>query len=74
MAKYRVTKESFIANAIRKEGDIVDYDGIPADNLEPLDKPAEVAAAQSDEATAESLARQQVAAAGGDPDTVTTLA
>jgi len=36
MAQYRVMQRSFINNAIAEEGDIVDYDGAVADNLEPI--------------------------------------
>jgi len=39
MATYRVLEKSFIGNAIREEGDIVEYDGEPSPNLE-LVKPA----------------------------------
>lgn len=41
--KYRVLTKSFINNAIREEGDIVEYDGKPGSNLELVggdDKPA----------------------------------
>ena len=42
--KYRVLTKSFINNAIREEGDIVEYDGKPGSNLEPVgssdEKPA----------------------------------
>ena len=34
MPKYRVLEKSFINNAIREEGDIVEYDGEASDNLE----------------------------------------
>jgi hypothetical protein len=37
MPKYRVLTKSFIDNHLREEGDVVDYDGYPSDNLEPLD-------------------------------------
>jgi hypothetical protein len=40
--KYRVLVRSFINNSIREEGEIVEYDGKPGSNLEPVgeDKPA----------------------------------
>jgi len=44
MAQYRVLKDSFIGNSLVKEGDVVDYDGTPGDNLEPVDKAAKAAA------------------------------
>lgn len=34
MAQYRVLTKSFINNAIREEGDVVEYDGKPGSNLE----------------------------------------
>lgn len=37
MAQYRVLKKSFIGNHLREEGDIVEYDGKPGSNLEPVD-------------------------------------
>ena len=37
MPKYRVKELSLIGNALYKAGDEVEYDGYPADNLEPLD-------------------------------------
>jgi len=40
MPKYRVKVKSFINNAIRQEGDIVEYDGAPHSNLEAIDKDA----------------------------------
>lgn len=38
MAQYRVLERSFIGNAIVEEGEIVEYDGEAAANLEPLVK------------------------------------
>lgn len=40
MPKYRVKVKSFINNAIRQEGDIVDYDGEPHSNLEAVSEDA----------------------------------
>ncbi len=37
MPTYRVLAKSFINNAIREEGDIVEYDGKPGSNLELVD-------------------------------------
>jgi hypothetical protein len=37
MARYRVTKPSLIENRLVAVGTIVEYDGIPGSNLEPLD-------------------------------------
>ena len=45
MAQFKVLQKSFIDNAIREEGDIVEYDGEPGSNLEPLAKPRRARAA-----------------------------
>ena len=74
MAKYRVLTKSFINNALVEEGAVVEYDGAPSDNLEPMDKPAEAAAAQAATADVDSIARQRAAAAGASPDEVDTAA
>ena len=34
MPQYRVLQKSFIGNRIVEEGEVVDYDGEPSDNLE----------------------------------------
>ena len=47
MATYRVLVKSYINHSIVEEGAIVEYDGEPAENLEPIDRPVvEVAAAR----------------------------
>lgn len=74
MAKYRVLTKSFINNAIVEEGTIIEFDGAPSDNMEPMDKPAEKAAAEAATADLEAIARQKAAAAGADPDEVDTTA
>lgn len=74
MPKYRVLTKSFIGNSLVEEGTVVDYDGIPSDNLEAMDKPAEAAVAQSTTANIDSIARQKAAAAGASPDQVDTAA
>ncbi len=74
MAKYRVLVTSFIHNTLVAEDTVIDYDGVPSSNLEPMDKPAEQAAAKSDQADLEALARQKAAAAGAAPDDVDTSA
>lgn len=68
MAQYRVTKPSFIGNSLVAEGVVVEYDGTPGDNLEPIDAPAEKAAKSAKTAKADSAARQAIAVSGGDPD------
>lgn len=74
MAKYRVLTKSFINNSLVEEGAVIDYDGVPSDNLEPMDAPAEKAAEQSGSANTESIVRQKAAALGGDPNAVDTTA
>lgn len=56
MATYRVLEKSFIGNAIREEGDIVEYDGEASSNLELVAKakPAKAAKpAKGDDSDAE---------------------
>lgn len=68
MAKFRVLQRSFINNNLVEEGAIVEFDGVPGANLEPMDAPA-VEAAESPEAKqadADSRARLQEAAKGVD--------
>ena len=74
MAKFRVLTKSFIGNALVEEGAVVEFDGVPSSNLEPLDAPAQAAADSSAGANTESLARQKAAAAGAEPDAVDTAA
>lgn len=64
MAKYRVLEKSFIGNAIREAGDIVEYDGLVSGNLEPIDEEGREVAALSDEADAVSLENLAQAAKG----------
>lgn len=47
LKKYRVLHKSFIGNTIREEGEIVEYDGEPGPNLEPV---RELKAAKGDPA------------------------
>ena len=47
MAKYRVLTRSFINLQTFEPGDEVEYDGEPADNLEPICKEAKAAFAQA---------------------------
>ena len=63
MAQYRVLKDSFIGNSLVKEGDVVDYDGTPGDNLEPVDKAAKAAAKIAAKIAAQGEADAQAAAA-----------
>ena len=66
MAKYKVLQKSFIDNAIREEGEIIEFAGPPAGNLEPADKAAKLAVLAPKE---DDVARMHIAALGGNPDT-----
>ena len=72
MPKYKVLQKSFIGNRLVEEGETIDYDGEPSDNLEPVDKAAKKAAesVDTDAAAAESSARLAAAANTGSPDGV----
>ena len=41
MAMYRAKVRCFVANGMREEGDVFDYEGPLNTNLEPADKPDE---------------------------------
>jgi hypothetical protein len=45
MGRYRVLQKSFLNNQTYNVGEEVEWDGIPATNLEPIDKAAQAAAA-----------------------------
>ena len=64
MAKYRVKTKSFVGNSVVEEGVIVEFDGIPGDNLEAIDEPAKEAEQAAEGIDAVSLERQQAAAKG----------
>jgi hypothetical protein len=64
MAKYRVLEKSFVNDAIREVGDIVDFNGIPAGNLEPMDPQGAAAAELLPQANAEADVRRKRAALG----------
>lgn len=74
MPSFRVLKKSFINNSIAEEGEVVEYDGDFADNLEPLELPPAEAAAVKERAKRESKARQAAAVATGDPSVADSLA
>lgn len=71
MPKYTVKEKSLIGNTIYEAGDVVDYDGLPADNLIPMDAEGEAKAAEYVTSNAERVAkmRDQYAdsTVGGDP-------
>lgn len=75
MPKFEVLTKSFINNSLAKEGDIVDYDGVPGTNLKPVDggkKAESEAAALARKADGESLARFHAAAQAGDANAAAT--
>ena len=64
MARFQVLKQSFIDNRIVNEGDIIEHDGLPGDNLKPIDAPATALAADAADGDARSTARRKLAAQG----------
>lgn len=50
MPRYRVLVRSYINNAIREEGDVVEYDGRPGSNLELIKAPKEAKAQKAEAA------------------------
>jgi hypothetical protein len=61
MAKYKVLRETLIGNRVYAPGDEVEFDGIPADNLEPLDAAAKKAATDAEAHFAAERSRRQLA-------------
>jgi hypothetical protein len=47
VARYRVLERSYISDRLVDAGEEVEYEGVPAHNLEPLDKAAKAAAARA---------------------------
>ncbi len=70
MAKYRVLQKSFIGNSMVEEGAVIEYDGIPHDNLEPIDKAAKAAVKESEKSDVDDVERLKLAAAGGEPSSL----
>ena len=74
MAKYRVLAKSFIGNALVEEGTVVEYDGLPSENLEPIDKDAKKALSEAQKVTPEQsaeglhLAAESFVIPEGDPE------
>ena len=58
MPQFKVLEVSYIDNKICQPGDVVEYAGFPAENLEPLDAPAKRLAAQTSLPNAASTAAQ----------------
>lgn len=70
MAQYKVLVKSFINNSLYEVDSIVEFDGTPSDNLEPIDKAAIKAAKASEGSNQADVERMKLAAAGGDPSTL----
>jgi len=68
MARYLVNELSFIDNRLVDVGAEIEFNGVPAGNLTPLDAEGEAAAAEFAQANADSADRQALAAKGGEPD------
>jgi sRNA-binding protein len=60
MARYRVRRQSYIGGRVYEVGEKVEYDGHPADNLEPLDAAGREAAAKAKEHFAAERAAMQL--------------
>lgn len=65
MAQYRVVSEFFYEGTLYKSGAIVDYTGIPGENLEPLDDAARAAVAAAEQRRAERMAALRAPVAAG---------
>lgn len=68
--QYRVKEKSLIGNQIHEAGATVEYDGLPADNLEPLCEEGHARAAEYEQSNRDRVARMIAAnqeSAVGDP-------
>lgn len=78
MAKYQVLEKSFIGGVYhdpehpKHNGQplIIEFDGIPAANLKPIDEEGKKAAAKLPESNKKDEKRFALAAAGGEPEQV----
>ena len=61
MPKYEVLEKSLIGNELFEAGAIVEYDGLPAENLKPLDAEGEAKAEEYRQSNAERIAAMQAA-------------
>ena len=66
MAKYRVVERSYINSSIAEADAIIEFEGTPSTNLEPVDAPAVAATEAAVGADAQALILQHAAAAGAD--------
>lgn len=71
MPKYRVKELSLVGNELHQPGAVVEYDGLPAENLEPLDDEGRAKYQEYLKSNAERLENQErqygTASAVGDP-------
>lgn len=68
MPKYEVVERSFIDGRVFMPGDKIDFDGVPARNLKPLDEKGKAAQGKLKETVAKDAKRLAVVADGGEPD------
>lgn len=72
MAKYKVLELTFMRDRLVEPGEMIDYDGVPGPNLEPVDKAAKEAVASVPNGAAARLVamvRLHAATRGVNPDT-----
>lgn len=59
MPRYRVNQLSYIGDQLVQEGGEIEYDGVPGDNLDPLDKAAEKAKKGAADAKAKAMSSKR---------------
>ena len=62
MPRFRVARQSFIGGRVYERGEEVDYDGLPSDNLEPLDDEGRQARANAEREFAKQAEERALAA------------
>lgn len=69
MPKYKVLEKSLIGNEIYEAGQIAEYDGLPSENLEPLDDEGRAKKAEYEESNQARIAKliEQNPSGVGDP-------
>ncbi len=68
MPQFKVTKKSFINDRIYEEGALIDFDGEPSDNLEPVDDAAQAMVAEAEQRRAARAAAIKANVAGSISD------
>lgn len=61
MPKYRVTQPSFIHGRMFKAGDVINFDGVPGFNLDPVDDAAKKAKAAASKAASRNVNKSDLA-------------